>query len=56
MAAKYIMQYIAKVSGGGPHVKVCVCVHVRVCVCVFVFESLPVKEDGRERVHCTLSQ
>ena len=29
---------------------------VFVCVCVCVFESLPVKEGGRERVHCTLSQ
>ena len=29
--------------------KVCVCV----CVCL---ESLPVKEGGRERVHCTTSQ
>ena len=37
---------------------VCVCVHVCmcVCVCVFVFKSLPVKEIGRERVHCTMSQ
>ena len=30
---------------------VCVCVYV--CVCL---ESLPVKEGGRERVHCTMSQ
>ena len=29
----------------------CVCV----CVCVFVCKSLPVKEGGRERVHCTMS-
>ena len=29
----------------------CTCV----CVCVFL-ESLPNKEDGRERVHCTVSQ
>ena len=37
---------------------VCVCV-VCVCVCVYVcmcLGSLPVKEGGRERVHCTLSQ
>ena len=34
----------------------CVCVCVHVCGCVGVFESLPVKEGGRERVHCTLSQ
>ena len=27
-----------------------------VCVCVCVFKSLPVKEIGRERVHCTMSQ
>ena len=26
------------------------------CVCVCVFESLPAKEVGRERVHCTLNQ
>ena len=31
----------------------CVCVCVCVCVCL---ESLPNKEGGRERVHCTLSQ
>ena len=31
----------------------CVCVCVCVCVCL---ESLPSKEGGRERVHCTLSQ
>ena len=29
---------------------------VCVCVCVCVFRSLPVKEIGRERVHCTMSQ
>ena len=32
--------------------KVCVCV----CVCVCCLGSLPVKEGGRELVHCTLSQ
>ena len=32
---------------------VCVCVCVNVCVCL---ESLPNKEGGRERVHCTMSQ
>ena len=26
------------------------------CVCLCVFKSLPVKEIGRERVHCTMSQ
>ena len=31
---------------------VCVCV----CVCVCVFENPPVKDGGRELVHCTLSQ
>ena len=30
-----------------------VCVCVCVCVCL---ESLPNKEGGRERVHCTMSQ
>ena len=35
---------------------VCLCVCVFVCVCVCGFESLPVKEGGREHVHCTLSQ
>ena len=30
-----------------------VCVCVCVCVCL---ESLPNKEGGRERIHCTLSQ
>ena len=36
---------------------VCACVHVCVCVCVCVcLGSLPVKEGGRELVHCTLSQ
>ena len=32
--------------------RLCVCV----CVCVCAFKSLPVKEIGRERVHCTMSQ
>ena len=29
------------------------CMHVCVCVCMCVFESLPVKDDGREGVHFT---
>ena len=34
---------------------VCVCVCMRMCVCACL-ESLPNKEGGRERVHCTMSQ
>ena len=34
---------------------VCVCVCVCMCMCVYVFESVPVKEGGRECVHCTLN-
>ena len=30
--------------------------HQQSLACVCVFESLPVKEGGREHVHCTLSQ
>ena len=36
-------------------VRVCVCACACVCVCVCL-ESLPNKEGGRERVHCTMSQ
>ena len=38
-------------------VRVCVCACVRVCVCVCVcVGKSSVKEGGRERVHCILSQ
>ena len=33
----------------------CVCACTCMCVCMCVFENLPVKEGGREHVHCTLS-
>ena len=48
----------ARVSVCIPYVCLCVCVACAgECVyCMRVFESLPAKEDGRECVHCTLSQ
>lgn len=34
VSAKFIMSYIAKITGGGPRVQVCV--YLLPCVCLFV--------------------